>query len=77
MRVCAVSAADRMRTSPGFWLACSVIFTVNALLSAARDDWLMAILQTLTGVLASTAALVESSQGRSNDAESPRDRAAR
>jgi hypothetical protein len=54
-----VSAADRVRTSPGFWLACSVIFTVNALLAAARDDWVMAILQTLTGVLASTTAFIE------------------
>ena len=72
-----MSAADRVRTSPGFWLACSVIFTVNALLSAARGDWVMAILQTLTGVLASTTALVESGRPGGTRAEPPRDRAAR
>ena len=70
-------AVDRVRTSPGFWLACSVIFTVNALLSAARDDWVMAILQTLTGVLASTTALVERGHPGRARAEPPRDRAAR
>lgn len=67
----------RMRTSPGFWLACSVIFTVNALLSAARDDWPMAVLQTLTGVLAATTALAETARLPSPEADPPRDPAAR
>jgi hypothetical protein len=67
-----VNRVRRVQTSPAFWLACSVIFTVNALLSAARGDWLMAVLQAVTGMLASGAAVVESGQPRVPSDPSPR-----
>lgn len=49
----------RANGSPWFWFACSVIFTVNALFAAGRGDWLMAVLQATTAVLAGVAALAE------------------
>lgn len=49
----------RMQGSPLFWLASSVIFAVNALLSAADDRWVMAILQAVTATLAAAAAMAE------------------
>jgi hypothetical protein len=55
----------RVQGSPAFWFASSVIFTVNALLSAAEDRWLLAILQVLTALLAGAAAVAEASRSAS------------
>jgi hypothetical protein len=53
-----------MNGSPWFWFACSVIFMVNGLFSAGRGDWLLAVLQSLTAVLAGVAALAENDRSR-------------
>lgn len=42
--------------SPRFWILSCVIFTSNALLSASRDQWLLAVLQSMTGIAAALAA---------------------
>ena len=65
----------RVGQQPGFWLLCGLVFLVNALFSAVREEWVLAVLQTGTGVMASLAALAsfnqspERERGRRFDAD--------
>ncbi len=47
----------RVGQRPGFWLACSAVFIVNAVLSAFRGQWGLAALEIVTGILAVIAAV--------------------
>ena len=47
----------RLHRSTAFWFAASIVFTANALISASRGEWVVAVMQTLTGILAVTASL--------------------
>lgn len=51
-----MTAAGRIRPGPGFWLASFAVFMANALLSAARRQWLLAIAQVMTGLMAALSA---------------------
>lgn len=46
----------RLEGSPGFWLLSCAVFISNALFSASRDQWLLAVLQSTTGIAAALAA---------------------
>ncbi|HEY5117070.1 MAG TPA: hypothetical protein VIJ00_16225 [Nakamurella sp.] len=41
---------------PGFWIGCSMIFLVNAILSACFGQWPLATVQLGTAVMATAAA---------------------
>ena len=57
---------------PGFWIGCSVIFLVNAFLSACFGQWPLAAVQLGTAVMATAAAAA----ARANDKASARTAAA-
>jgi len=57
---------------PGFWIGCSVIFLVNAFLSACFGQWPLATVQLGTAVMATAAAAA----ARANDKASARTAAA-
>ncbi len=65
----------RLGQQPSFWLLCAAVFLANALLSALREEWALTILQTVTGVMASVAAVAGFShsaapeQGRRSDSD--------
>jgi hypothetical protein len=46
----------RVEGTPGFWLLSCLVFISNALLSASRDQWLLAVLQSTSGIAAALAA---------------------
>lgn len=58
--------ASKLRPGPGFWLASFGVFIANALLSAARREWVLAVAQVVTGLMAalSAGAAMEASDGR-------------
>lgn len=47
---------SKLRPGPGFWLASLAVFVANALLSAAREQWLLAVAQVITGLMAALSA---------------------
>ena len=58
---------------PGFWIGCSMIFLVNAILSACFGQWPLATVQLGTAVMATAAA---AAAARANDKASARTAAA-
>jgi hypothetical protein len=52
----ATNPVANLRPGPGFWLASFAVFMANALLSAARRQWLLAVAQVITGLMAALSA---------------------
>lgn len=48
---------SRLHGSAAFWFCASIVFTANALISASRGEWVVMVMQTVTGLLAVTASL--------------------
>ena len=46
----------RLGQRPGFWLWSYAVFIANALLSAARRQWLLALVQAITALMSAISA---------------------